>query len=208
MISTEPLKDEFLVDNLELVKVIAHSIRLNILQSLKIPKPVKKIAKTLNLPATKLYYHINLMEKHGLIQVVETNIVSGIVEKKYQVVARNYRIDNRLLTDELTGTEDFARMIGAIFDTTRAEIQRMAQQTRQNPLNNPDDEAAGILWRSTLRLTQEQYVEFYQRLKLLLEEMASLNREEEYEVTAVSNQNLYGITIAYYPIHPLAEEEK
>ena len=67
------LPQEFLVDDLEALKVIAHNTRLDILQSLKRPKTVKEIAKLLKLPATKLYYHVNLMEKHGLIQVVETN---------------------------------------------------------------------------------------------------------------------------------------
>ena len=99
------LAQEFLVDDLEMLKVIAHNTRLDILQSLKKPKTVKEIARLLKLPATKLYYHVNLMEKHGLIQVVETNIVSGIVEKKYQVVARNYRIDDQLLADQSTNTE-------------------------------------------------------------------------------------------------------
>ena len=80
------LAQEFLVDDLEMLKVIAHNTRLDILQSLKKPKTVKEIARLLKLPATKLYYHVNLMEKHGLIQVVETNIVSGIVEKKYYKV--------------------------------------------------------------------------------------------------------------------------
>lgn len=167
------LAQEFLVDDLEVLKVIAHTTRLDILQSLKRPKTVKEIAKLLKLPATKLYYHVNLMEKHGLIQVVETNIVSGILEKKYQVVAHNYRIDNRLLTDQPAASQELEQMLNTIFDVTRTEIRRTVQQTEQNPF--ADDKHIGILWRASLRLTPEQHAEFYGRLQTLLQEMGQYN---------------------------------
>ncbi len=197
----ENLPLEFVVDDLETLKVLAHSTRLDVLQSLKLPKTVKEIAKLLKLPATKLYYHVNLMENHGLIQVVETNIVSGIVEKKYQVVANNYRIDNQLLATQPPAAKDLDQMLSAIFDVTRREIQRTVQQTQQNPF----DPSNGIVWRATLKLTAEQYADFYGRFKTLLDEMDKLNTEAAAADTAVPDQTRYGLTIAYYPIQPLAE---
>jgi DNA-binding transcriptional ArsR family regulator len=194
MPAPDELAVEFVVDDLELLKVIAHGTRLDILQRLKLPKTVKVIARQLNLPATKLYYHVNLMEKHGLIQVVETNLVSGIVEKKYQVVARNYRIDNQLLADQATASEELDRMLSAIFDVTRSEIQRTVRQTKQNPFR--DDESGGILWRSTLRLTAEQYKEFYNRLQTLLDEIEALPKETKDDLA----KDIYGLTVAYYPV--------
>jgi DNA-binding transcriptional ArsR family regulator len=201
MPSPDELAVEFVVDDLELLKVIAHGTRLDILQRLKLPKTVKEIAKQLKLPATKLYYHVNLMEKHGLIQVVETNLVSGIVEKKYQVVARNYRIDDRLLADQSTASKEWDRMLSALFDVTRSEIQRTMQHTKQNPFN--DEESGGILWRSNLRLTPEQYKEFYGRLQALLDEMQALQKDQ-----GNSNNDLYGLTVAYYPVILPNEDNK
>ncbi len=200
-----PLPDElaveFVVDDLDLLKVIAHGTRLDILQRLKQPKTVKDIAEQLNLPATKLYYHVNLMEKHGLIQVVETNLVSGIVEKKYQVVARNYRIDNQLLADQPTASKELDRMLSTIFDVTRSEIQRTVRQSEQNPFK--DGASGGILWRSTLRLTAEQYRAFYGRLQSLLDEMEATPKETQED----SAKKLYGLTVAYYPILQSDEEQ-
>lgn len=197
----DDLSLEFVVDDLEVLKVIAHSTRLDILQSLKSPKTVKEIAKLLKMPATKLYYHINLMESHGLIQVVETNLVSGIVEKKYQVVAHNYRIDNELLATQPPAAKDLDRMLTTIFDVTQAELRRTMQQTQQNPFNE-NDTSSGMVWRGTLKLTPEQYADFYGRFQALLDEM-----EQAHAQTAVSQQNRYGITVAYYPIQPLAENQ-
>ncbi|MBK8900817.1 MAG: helix-turn-helix domain-containing protein [Anaerolineaceae bacterium] len=193
------LAHEFVVDDIELLKVIAHSTRLDILQSLKHAKTVKEIAKLLKLPATKLYYHVNLMEKHGLIQVVETNVVSGIVEKKYQVVASNYRIDNQLLTEQSAVSENMTRMVSAMLDVTRSEIQRTMEVTQQNPF----DASRGILWRATLRLTAEQYEAYYGRLQSLLDEIAALSPDSEEAETA-----LYGLTVAYYPVVTPAEDKE
>lgn len=188
------LSHEFLVDDLELLKVIAHNTRLDILQSLKRPKTVKEVAKLLKLPATKLYYHVNLMEKHGLIQVVETNIVSGILEKKYQVVAHNYRIDNRLLTDQPAASQELEQMLNTIFDITRTEIRRTVQHTNQNPF--ADDQDIGILWRASFRLTPAQHKEFHGRIQSLLQEIAQYSQDDVAE-----NDTVYGLTLAYYPIH-------
>lgn len=197
MTAPDELTHEFVVDDIELLKVIAHSTRLDILQSLKHPKTVKEIAKLLKLPATKLYYHVNLMEKHGLIQVVETNIVSGIVEKKYQVVARNYRIDDQLLADQSASTENMYRMVSAMLDMTRSEIQRTMAVTQQNPF----DASRGILWRTSLRLTPEQYADFYGRFQTLLDELGAQGQKE-----AEAGTDLYGLTVAWYPVVARAED--
>ena len=38
------------------------------------------------------------MGKRGLIRVVRTRVVSGIIEKHYQVTAREFNVDRRLLS--------------------------------------------------------------------------------------------------------------
>lgn len=200
MSSQNELVREFVIDNLETLKVTAHSLRLDILQTLKKPKSVKEIAKQINRPATKLYYHVNLMEEHGLIRVVETNIVSGILEKKYQVVAQNYRLQDNLFAESDSLDEDVDRMLGAIFDVTRAEIRRSIQADQMEPTH---EDRRGLLWRSTLHLTAVQFAEFYNRLDEILKELDTASAKND---TAV-DQQLFGITVAYYPMHQPKLEE-
>lgn len=200
MPSAAELAPEFIVDDLEVLKVIAHGTRLDILQSLKLPKTVKEIAKLLEIPATKLYYHVNLMEKHRLIQVVETNIVSGIVEKKYQVVARNYRLDDDLLAKSESVSEDVDAMLGAIFDVTRTEIKRSIAADKMAPTS---EDRRGLLWRSNLKLTADQFETFYERLDEILNEIKAVSGQNE----AADEHQLYGLTVALYPVFKLPEEE-
>lgn len=201
--TTSDLAHEFVVDDLEVLKVIAHGTRLDILQSLRRPKTVKEIAKRLNLPATKLYYHVNLMEKHGLIQVVETNIVSGILEKKYQVTARNYRLQDGLLTESNTFSEEIDMMLSAIFSTTRSEIKRSIE-AEQMKLNNEDKR--GLLWHSGVQLTPAQFAKFYEQLEILLREMEAQSKQND-AANLERDTNNFGITAAFYPIYRPTEDE-
>src|SRR5918912_4209068 len=85
------------ITDLDRLRVIADPLRLRILETLIEPRTVKQVAAALGLAPTKLYYHINLLERHGLIVVVDTRLVSGILEKRYQAAARCFRVDHALL---------------------------------------------------------------------------------------------------------------
>jgi DNA-binding transcriptional ArsR family regulator len=70
---------EMTITDPETLKVIADSLRLQILRQLKQPKTVKEVGLSLEISPTKLYYHFSQLEKHELIRVVDTRLVSGIV---------------------------------------------------------------------------------------------------------------------------------
>ncbi|PJF28737.1 MAG: hypothetical protein CUN52_11925, partial [Phototrophicales bacterium] len=104
--------DEFIINDLETLKVLADPLRLNIIEYLITPSTVKDVAEKINKPPTKLYYHFNLLEKHNLIKMVFTRIVSGIVEKHYVASAHVYRIAHGLLAP---GNVDFEEHLEVTF---------------------------------------------------------------------------------------------
>ena len=57
---------------------------------------VKQIAADLKTPIKKLYYHVNLLEEHGLIRITSTRVVSGIIEKQYRVTAYRLSVERAL----------------------------------------------------------------------------------------------------------------
>src|SRR4051812_17141092 len=84
-----------MIADLETLRVIADPVRVQILEaSVMEPRTVKQIARLLGIPATKLYYHINMMEEHGLLRVVGTRLVSGILEKQYRATAMSFSFDH------------------------------------------------------------------------------------------------------------------
>ena len=81
---------------------------------------------------SKIYYHIKLLLKHGLIEEVGHNIDSGIVEKIYQASARHFKMVNPLINSEVPAeTADI--LFSSMLDNT-------TQRFRHALLNTDRDE--------------------------------------------------------------------
>jgi DNA-binding transcriptional ArsR family regulator len=193
---------EFVVNDLDTLKVLADPLRLQIIE-LMTPAPVtvKQIAADLSLPSTKLYYHIRLLEEHGLIQVVDTRIVSGILEKHYRAAALNYRVNKTLFSPNLpSGKEGLDVMLTGLYDDTREDVHQSidagmidlaAQEEPGHPLNR-----SLLLARNTLHLTPERAEELYSRMKALIGEYVRdhVNGSAEYP-----DEHTYGLLVTLYP---------
>jgi DNA-binding transcriptional ArsR family regulator len=192
---------EFIVNDLETLKVLADPLRLQIVElCTQAPRTVKQVATVLNMPPTKLYYHMKQLEERSLIRVVDTRIVSGIVEKQYQAAAFNYRVNRELfsLTSQ-AGKEGLNVMLTGLFDDTREDIQQSvdaevldvsAPQNDDQPLNR-----SLMISRHTLHLTPEEAEVFYQRLKMLVRETLEQSRIGR----ANPEAHAYGLLVSLYP---------
>ena len=75
------------IDSLETLKVLSDPLRIQLVAAIRARNEqaelatVKYLAERFDRSPKKLYYHINLLEKHQLIEVADTRLVSGIVEK-------------------------------------------------------------------------------------------------------------------------------
>ena len=91
------------ITDLETLKALSDPLRLDILKQVGIFNhkgercTVKQLGKLLGMPPTKLYYHVNILEEHDLLVVGDTQIVSGIIEKHYQVCAMNISVSQDLM---------------------------------------------------------------------------------------------------------------
>lgn len=198
MAENYPLPDEQLITDLETLKIIADPTRLEVLRSLKRPRTVKEVAEILETDPTKLYYHIRQLEKHALIRVVETNIVSGIIEKTYQVSARHFRVEESLLAATEMTDENLDTIFHAIFDVARNEIRRSIHAGLMKLNDSTPPEKHGIA-KTTMYLTEEQTIELFGKLESLMKEYETLSKANEAE-SAVKAQ---GLLIAFYPLYRL-----
>ena len=194
------VEKEYLVTSLETLKVMADPVRLHILENLVAkPMTVKELAKRLGSTPTKLYYHINLMEEHGLIKVVSQRIVSGIVEKQYRTRAKSFDIDKSLLAlggNETGGPLDI--MLGVVFDATREDVRRAIELGLMKPTEEDPTKRNGMIMRAVTKFSPERMGEFHERVLSLVKEFetkATSDGEED------ENQGLltYGFTVALFP---------
>ena len=119
----------FIIEDRETLKVMVDPLRSQILEILlSTPHTIKQTAGKLGLAASKLYYHFNLLEKHGLIDVVETRMVGNLEEKRYQAVSTDFELAPGLIN---TSTEDGKAVANEVFvntiDATRDDLLRSLQ---------------------------------------------------------------------------------
>ena len=123
---------EFMIDDLETLKVIAHSLRAQLLDQFgEAPMTVKQVAGRMGLAPNKLYYHVNMLEEHGLIRVVETRTVGNMLEKVYQDSAERYHVSPDLLSFRShDGQENVTQYMTTTLDATREELVRSLEVRR------------------------------------------------------------------------------
>jgi DNA-binding transcriptional ArsR family regulator len=189
--------EEFVITDLETLKVVADPLRLQIVELIfEHAHTVKQIGKKLKLPPSKLYYHINMLEKHGLIAVASTRVVSGIVEKSYQTSARGIRVERGLISPgrPQEAPDDGATILAdAILNDTRADIK---ENTATGLINLSGEKHPRNLRisRSKARFTEEQAMAFQERLHALLEEFKQYKDDPANE-----EEQGYALVMAFYP---------
>jgi DNA-binding transcriptional ArsR family regulator len=187
-----------IISTVETLKIVADPLRLRILAALRrAPATAKELARGLNTPLKGLYYHLGLLEEHGLIRVRSTRVVSGIIEKQYEAAAYRISVDRALFNpepDEATGIEVF---LSFVLDHARAEILKSIGAGLLAPHPpSPDDGEGGLnLGRLWMRLTPAQRAEFGRRLKALEMEYAAQQAADD-----DPDAQLYEFLIGIYPV--------
>jgi DNA-binding transcriptional ArsR family regulator len=185
-------EEQFVIKELETLKVLADPLRLQILEFVSHKaSTVKEIATKVNTAPGKLYYHINLLEKHGLIQVTETRVVSGIIEKQYRATALSFVVERALLTPGVSGEEGLDLLLSTIFDNTKADIKRSVSAGLISL--EPTAAKRPFLTRAMSCFSPAKYQEFQERLKSLLDDFRDAESEAEERV------QVYGLVVALYP---------
>jgi DNA-binding transcriptional ArsR family regulator len=191
MLSVSDLPEFKVIDDLATLRLLSDPLRLRLIEELGAqPTTVKVLAGTLGIKPNRLYYHVNLLEEHGLIRVTDTRLVSGIVERTYGLVARHFAVDDSLaLPAELKRnvTDTLFRVVGAeLGDALEAEA-------RGGP--------AAVAGRMQLWLTDEERAGFEKQLGELLERYSSGERHR-----ADADADRFTLLFALYA--PVAEPKK
>ncbi|MBI9046634.1 MAG: helix-turn-helix transcriptional regulator [Anaerolineaceae bacterium] len=205
------MNEIFTISDLETLKVLSDPLRASILEKLIHATnsgkqlTVKQIAEMVAKPPGKLYYHVNLMEKHQLIDVSETRLVSNILEKHYQARSNRYHLDPNLLSSgsiDGESQESLISLVSQIMDSTMLEIR----QSIQRFLTNEEDihlKKNFSFSKSKIEIRQDQFDNFHQRLHELIEEFETFSNIPSDEESLV-----LGLTTTLYPIAITAADQQ
>ncbi|MGW2373689.1 ArsR/SmtB family transcription factor [Kitasatospora sp. NPDC001683] len=116
------------------LKPLADPLRLAILGALKSaedrPLTAKELAAELGEPQTKLYRHIEQLERAGLILVAGTRLVSGTVESRYRVAQDSIRLAPEMFTTDSPARSGAYDAMLATLDRVRGDFRSQVADGR------------------------------------------------------------------------------
>jgi DNA-binding transcriptional ArsR family regulator len=190
--ATLPEKQSLTLSSLEQVKVLADPLRIRILESLMIERTTKQVADLLGERPTKLYHHVDALERVGLIRPTRTRQNRGTIEKYYQAVARSFRSNSRLFEtpSRKKNTRAVSKLLTTIFDNTSEELRDLLASG-----TSPGDvQKEGVLSYVEIRASSETMRSIRGKLASLVKHDRDSNREPDEEMRR------FRLTVAFFPI--------
>ena len=183
-------QDVYTLTDLEQIKVLADPLRIKILEALCEERTTKQVADHIGEKPTKLYHHVEALERVGLIRPTRTKQNRGTLEKYYQAVAKQFRAGSGAFsggeaTDEkMKAMQD---MLSTIFDGTAAELRDLVAAGIQ--LEELEEE--GIVSYVELHATDEEIAELLDRFNAIIKRAAD---------TSAEGTRRYRLTLAFFPL--------
>lgn len=186
------MEDTLVIDSVERLKIFADPLRQQLLQAFCCTAAtVKQAAEQLGEKPSRLYHHVDLLEQHGFLEVVETKQVRGTIEKTYQTVARKIIVDHALVGSlEEDGGETEAKNF----------LMNTIQACLVDARDHFDDEVRARAGRSSVILAQAKMQLSATQLKVLEEKLDMLLEEVGAMETGDEEQAVYSFTAATFPI--------
>jgi len=189
-----PQQEAYTLKDLEQIKVLADPLRIRVLEAFCQERTTKQVADLLGEKATKLYHHVDALERVGLISLSRTRQNRGTVEKYYLAVARTFRADSRAFQPRAKGRSEksaaLRQMMSNIFDTTSAELAALLDQG-QDAVKGIEEE--GIVSFLEIRASRAELEEIRRKLQEIIQSLTEDDARSE-------GDGRYRLTLAYYPL--------
>ena len=124
---------EYTMKSLDQVRILANPIRLKLIEAFaEQPRTTKQAAEALKVPPTRLYHHVNALEKVGLIRLKETKPVRGTIEKYYEAVAKRIIVGADLFSEKREKVEE---AVAGVIDEARRDLGEAFDRADATPQN-------------------------------------------------------------------------
>lgn len=180
------------VDDIEVFEVLNNPIRFRILRELIEPASVREVAESLDVPPTRLYYHVNLLEEAGVIAVVETRKVGAMMQKVYQSRARGFRPSSQLALSDHEPQELARITAGVVLDGARVDVEAALTKHFSRLKAGEKESVHGAFGRTVAFFTEEEAEEFAEKLNRFI--------QDEFDPNDRSEGREYGLTFAFFPL--------
>jgi len=178
------------------LRAFAHPLRLRLFELFaEKPRTTMQVAELLGEPPTRLYHHVNALQKSGLLRLRETKPNRGTVEKYFEAVQ----------PDLNSAKADVFATSAAARQSARAAAATVFEQARQDLFAGMRDlkkghETAPMLIRMLVSATPTRAAALRRRLLDLLKDLKAADGAEKKEAAAGEageQQERWSLTIAF-----------
>lgn len=165
------MEKEKVLTTLEQIRVYSDPYRIEILftfQKINRPATCKEIADSMGEVPAKVYYHIKKMEKAGMLNLVYTKNINGIIAKYYEPAAENFEIKGSLKGKDSINSvlgNAYTGMINQIFDKAKTDFLNIIKRD-----SGSGKKEKGIFQYSDVCLTDDEAEELHEYIDKIIKE--------------------------------------
>ena len=179
------------------LRAFAHPLRLRIYELLaEKPRTTMQVAVLLGEPPTRLYHHVNALEKAGLLRLRETRPIRGTVEKYFEAVRPS----------GTTPSAETLERSPAARQSARAAANAVFEQARHDLLGSMTDlrahgDAGPVLLRMLIGTTPAKAAQIRKRLLAFVKTIRGVCKDaaEGDGETPENGPRHWSLTIAFAP---------
>ena len=179
------------------LRALAHPLRLRLLEEFAgSPRTTMQVAAALGEPPTRLYHHVNALERAGILKLARTRQVRGTTEKYYEVAKKTFGAS--------AGSEITGRMRGPLKNVAHLVFEE-ARSDLLAVLADPSKLAPGaepVALRMLLTTTPAQVALVRKKLMDLLHSIRKEHKRHPPSADALR----WALTVAFAPRGGPAQE--
>ncbi|WP_040951323.1 ArsR/SmtB family transcription factor [Gorillibacterium massiliense] len=128
--------EKMVLTSLEDIKVYSDPYRLQILYAFdrfRRPATVKEIADAMGEVPAKVHYHVKKLEKIGILKMVATKEINGIIAKYYEAFDGQIHISHTDMADPLRKViaSEAQKVLSSVFEEARQKFVRNTSGEKQ-----------------------------------------------------------------------------
>jgi DNA-binding transcriptional ArsR family regulator len=201
-VPSTPPDEVYTLTDLEQVRVLADPLRLRILGAFcDAESTTKQVAERIGEKPTRLYHHVDALERVGLLRLTRKRQNRGTVEKYYVAAGRSFSASSSLFSRDAgpPGTAQAASemlpVVATMLDGTKNELQGLAAraQSAGKHAGSAVIEEEAVLSYLEVRGSEEEIAALRARVKKLLDEVCK-------EGSTGGATRRYRLTLAFFPL--------
>ena len=172
------------------LRALAHPLRLRLLEEFAgSPRTTMQVAAALGEPPTRLYHHVNALERAGILRLARTRQVRGTTEKYFEVARKTVgAVDGGEVTGSMKGS--LRSLAHLMFEEARADLLAAIADT-----SKLEKDTAPVALRMLVSVSPAQLVQIRRKILALLESI----RKECKRQPPSSGALRWALTVAFAP---------